>query len=149
MFADLIAASGLWFLIAAVLLGVTVFVEQAGAARSPEEEGERKHGAMGVVLGILALLTPGLLLAHAFLTTHEASDIIRIAALAAPIAAVLLGALLGAIFGAMAASAGAAMRKAAPILALAGFAVTMFATLPSIRVLLDAAQNGGVIVVAP
>jgi len=147
MLADLLATAGLWFLAASGLLGLTVFVEQAGAARSPEEEGERKQGAMGVVLGVLALLTPGLLLAHAFLTTHEAGDMIRVIAIATPIAAVLIGALLGAMFGAMARSAGAALRKVAPVFALITFAVAIFATLPSVRVLLEAAQNGGVIVV--
>jgi hypothetical protein len=54
--------------------------------------------------------------------------------------------LVGAIFGAIAKGATSTMRTLALPLDLAAFAVAIFATLPSIRVLIEAAQNGGVIV---
>jgi hypothetical protein len=145
MFANLIQIVGLWFLVACALEAVAVFVEQAGAARSPDEEDGKKRGASALLAFLLSLLTPGLLLAHGFLSTHEQEQTLRVIAMGLPIAAVLLGALLGAIFGAVARGTAPAMRKLALPLDLVAFAVAIFATLASIQVLIGAAQNGGVI----
>lgn len=144
MFESLIGIVGIWFFAAVAAEALAVFVEQAGAARSPEEEGP-KNGATALLALVLTLLTPGLLLAHGFLATHEQDQTLRVIAMGAPIAAVLLGSLLGAIFGALARPAAPAMRALALPLDLAAFAVTVYATLPSIRLLLEAAQTGGVI----
>ncbi|MGD9980609.1 MAG: hypothetical protein AB7H66_02530 [Hyphomonadaceae bacterium] len=145
MFATLIQTAGLWFLIACAVEAVAVFAEQAGAARSPEDDAPR-NGAVALVAFLLTLITPGLLLAHGFLSTRGHDETLRVMAIGAPIAAVLAGALLGAIFGAAAKAAAPAMRKLALPLDLAALALTVYATLPSIRILIEAAQNGGVIV---
>jgi hypothetical protein len=145
MLGTLIETVGLWFFVAVAAEALAVFVEQAGAARSPDDDAP-KHGASALLALILSLLTPGLLLAHGFLATHGQDQTLRILAMAAPVAAVLVGALVGAIFGAIAKGATSTMRTLALPLDLAAFAVAIFATLPSIRVLIEAAQNGGVIV---
>ncbi|MEZ6024086.1 MAG: hypothetical protein R3C16_11890 [Hyphomonadaceae bacterium] len=140
MLTELIASAGLWFLVACAAEFVAVFVEQASAARTPEEDTER-NGFVSLLRLAVALLTPGLLLAHAFLVTRDA-EFLRIVAMGAPIAAMILGALLGAMFGALARFAAAALRLITLPLALGTLALTIFATLPSIRVLIEAAQNG-------
>lgn len=144
MFANLIQIVGVWFLVACALEALAVFAEQAGAARSPDEEDGKQRGASALLAFLLSLLTPGLLIAHGFLSTHG-QDQLRVIAMALPIAAVLLGALLGAIFGAVARGAAPAMRRLALPLDLVAFVVTIFATLAGIQVLLGAAQDGGVI----
>jgi hypothetical protein len=144
MFADLIKIVGVWFLIACVAEALAVFVEQAGAARSPDDETKRGSG-VALLSFVASLLTPGLLLAHGFLATHGAEQSLRVLAMGAPIAAVLLGALVGAIAGALLRAAAPAMRTLALPLDLAALAVAIYATLPSIRILLGAMQNGGVI----
>lgn len=146
MFESLIQIVGLWFLVACALDAIAVFVEQAGSARSPDEEDGKKRGASALIAFLLSLLTPGLLLAHAILATNGQDQTIRVTAASLPIAAVLLGALLGAIFGAVARGAAPTMRKLALPLDLVAFAVAIFATLASIQVLIGAVQNGGVII---
>jgi len=145
MLETLIQTVGPWFLVAVALEAAAVFVEQWGAARSPDEE-PPKHNALALLALVLTLVTPGLLLAHGFLATHDADQTIRVLAMSAPVAAILFGALLGAIVGAVARSAAPTMRKLALPLDLVAFLVTVFAALSSIRMLIEAAQNGGVIV---
>ena len=146
MFASLIQTVGLWFLVACALEALAVFVEQAGSVRSPDEEDGRKRSASALLVFVLSLLTPGLLLAHGFLTTNGQDQTLRVIAMGLPIAAVLVGALLGAIFNAFAKGLAPAMRKIALPFDLAAFAVAVFAALTSIQTLITAAQNGGVIV---
>jgi hypothetical protein len=146
MFADLVQAAGLWFVIACAFQVVVVFFEQAGAARSPEEE--KPQGGFGALAGgIAALLAPGLLLMHGYFRTelgpHES---LRLFALGAPIAASVLGGLLGALFSALFRSASTLMRAVAPWLAVAGLILAVYATLPSIVALIGAIQNGGVMI---
>jgi hypothetical protein len=143
---SLIALAGLWFLVACGVEFLTVFVEQAGAARAPEDEAPRRHGFLALLTFIASLLTPGLLLAHGFLVTHDQEQTLRIVAMGLPVAAMLLGSLLGALFGAIARALAGAMRMIALPLSLATLAVTIYATLPSINVLIDAAQNNWTIV---
>ena len=146
MFADLIQVVGLWFVVACACEALAVFVEQAGAARSPDEDDGRKQSASALIGFLLSLLTPGLLLAHGFLATHAQEQTLRVVAMGLPVAAVLLGALLGAVFGAVARGAAPLMRKLALPLDVVAFGVAIYATLASIQVLIGAAQNGGVIV---
>jgi hypothetical protein len=146
MFASVIQLAGLWFLIACTAEALAVFVEQAGSARSPDDEAPRR-GAVAPIAFLLSLLTPGLLLAHGFLITRDAEQSLRVIAIGAPIAAVLVGALLGAMFGAVAKAAAPAMRTLALPLDLIAFALAIYATLPSIRILIEAAQNEGVTLV--
>jgi hypothetical protein len=145
MFATLIQSVGVWFLIACAIEALAVFVEQAGAVRSPEEDEPRTRASALIAL-LLSLITPGLLLAHGFLVTQAQDQTSRVLAMAVPIVAVLAGALLGAIAGAMARAAAPVMRTVAMPFDLMAFGAAIYATLPTIRVLIEAAQNNGVIV---
>lgn len=138
---QLIGIAGVWFLAACAAAFAAVFVEQAGAVRSPEEDGERKSAMMALLM-LASLLTPGLLLLHAFFLTAAVDTLLRAALMAAPIAAVLGGSLLGAVFGALARGAAPAMRKLAVPLGLAALALTLFAVSPSILALLNGLQDG-------
>lgn len=138
-----IAASGLWFAIAIAVQAVSALFEQAGAARSPDEE--RPHGPAVFFMGASALLTPGILLAHAYMSTHDVEPTIRIVALGSVIAAVLGASLIGAVLGAVAKGAAPVMRMIALPLSVAALALAIYAALPTIQLLIQAAQNGGVI----
>lgn len=145
MFASLIDIAGVWFLAACAVELIAVFTEQAAAARSPEEE--KPRGGFGAfVLGVAALLTPGLLLMHGYFVTEGGETYLRVLAIGAPIAAVVAGSLIGAIFGAMARGAAPAMRMIAPWLAVAALVLTLYATMASIAALVAALQNGGVLI---
>jgi hypothetical protein len=148
MLEQLIATAGIWFLAACALEALATFVEVAGAARSPEEEAPRRGVAALAVLAV-TMLTPGLLLAHGFLSTHGAEPMLRVWALGAPAAALVGGAILGGVFGAVARPAAALMRKLALPFGVAALAVTIYATLPSIVLLTEAARSGGIIELAP
>lgn len=145
MLEALIQTVGLWFFVAVALEAAAVFIEQWGSARSPDEEPPR-HNALALLALMLTLLTPGLLLAHGFLTTHDSDQTIRVLAMIAPVAAILLGALLGAIVGAAARGAAPLMRRLALPLDLVAFLVTVFAALSSIQLLIAAAQNDGAMI---
>ncbi len=144
MLANLFQIVGLWFLVAILLETLSVFVEQGGAARSPEDDTPR-HRALSLLAFVLSIGTPSLLTAHGYLSTENQDQTLRVIAIGAPIAAVLLGALLGAILGAAVKGAAPLMRKLALPLDIAAFAVTIYATLATIQTLIQAAQNGGVV----
>lgn len=137
MLGTLIQTVGIWFLVAVALEALAVFVEQWGAARSPDDEAP-KHNALALLALVLTLITPGLLLAHGFLRTEGGDQTIRVLAIGAPIAAILVGALLGAIVGSAARGLAPTMRKLALPLDLIAFAVTIYATLASIQALIAA-----------
>jgi hypothetical protein len=138
---QLIATAGIWFFAACAAAFASVFVEQAGAARSPEEDGEAKSAAK-LMLTLASLLTPGLLLVHAFFLTAADDTLLRVWLMGAPIAAVLVGSLFGAILGSVARGVAPAMRKLALPLGLAALALTLFATSPSIVALVNGLQDG-------
>ena len=148
MLATLIQLVGVWFFVAVALEALAVFTEQWGAARSPDEE-TRKHGALALIALLFTIITPGLLLAHGYISTRGQDQTNFFLATGAPIAAVLIGALLGAIMGAVANGAAPLMRKLALPLDAIAFAVAVFASLATIQVLIQAAQNGGVVQVTP
>ena len=130
MLEELIATAGVWFFAACGAVFAAMFVEQAGAARSPEEDSERKRSAM-LVLMLASLLAPGLLLLHSFyLTADDPSP--RVALMAVAIAATLLGSMTGAVFGALTRGAAPTMRKLALPLVLVALALATYAALPSI-----------------
>lgn len=148
MLGSLIQAVGLWFFVAVALETLAVFAEQWGAARSPDEE-KPKHNALALLAFVLTLLTPGLLLAHGYISTQGKDQALLVLAIGAPIAAVLIGALLGAIMGAAVRGAAPLMRKLALPLDIVAFAATIYAALATIQKLILAAQNGGVVYVTP
>lgn len=148
MLGPLIQAVGLWFFVAVALETLAVFAEQWGAARSPDEE-KPKHNALALLAFVLTLLTPGLLLAHGYISTQGGDQTLFMIAVAAPVAAVLVGALLGAIMGAAVKGAAPLMRKLALPLDIVAFAVTIYATAVTIQILIQATQNGGVVYVTP
>lgn len=141
MLEQLIGIAGIWFLAACAAEFAAVFAEQAGAVRSPDEDSERKS-ALTLMLMLASLLTPGLLLLHAFFLTAAVDPTIRIWLMAAPVAAMLGGSLLGAILGAIARSAAPAMRKIGLVLGIVALALTLFATSPSIVALANGLQDG-------
>lgn len=128
---QLIATAGLWYFAACVAVFVAMFVEQAGAARSPEEDSERKRGAM-LALMLATFATVGLLLLHGYFLTTAADEALRFEIVAAPIAATMPGSLFGAIFGAAARGAAPTMRKLALPFVLVALALTLYAALPTI-----------------
>ena len=139
---QLIAIAGLWYFAACAAAFASVFVEQAGAARSPEEDGERTGGAAALLLILASLLTPGLLLLHGFFLTAAVDTLLRIWVLATPIAAIVLGSMLGGILGATSRNLAPAMRRLALPFGLAALALTLFATSPSIVALANGVQDG-------
>ncbi len=145
MLETLIETVGLWFFMAVALEAAAVFVEQWGAARSPDDDAP-KHSALALLALLLTILTPGLLLVHAFMETDGADQTIHAVAMGAPILAVLVGALLGAIAGATARGAAPLMRKLALPLDVVASGAAIFATLTTLQTLIGAALNGGVIV---
>lgn len=144
MLEALIQIVGPMFLVAVGLETVSVLAEQWGAARSPDEE-VPKHNALALLALLLTILTPGLLLVHGYVSTHGQDQTLLVIAVGLPLAAVIVGALLGAILGAAVKGAAPLMRKLALPLDIAAFAVTVYATLATIQVLIQAAQNGGVV----
>jgi hypothetical protein len=145
MLASIIDVAGPAFAIAVGVEALAVFVEQLGAARSPEEDEPRRRGAFTIVLAVAAIVTPGLLLMHGFLSTAQTPQHIRVAAMAAPVAAIIGGALLGAIASAFLRAAGPTMRKAAPVFSIAALVAAAIAALPSLGQLMEAAQSSGAI----
>jgi hypothetical protein len=141
MLATLFQTAGLWFVVACALEAIATFVEQAGAARSPDEDAERRGFAALAILAVTTL-TPGLLFAHGFLSTHGADTMLRIWAMGAPAAAMIGGALLGGVFGALARGAAPYMRRVALPAGIAALVVTIYATMPSIATLAAAARTG-------
>jgi arginine exporter protein ArgO len=137
MLGMLIQAVGLWFLVAVALEAAAVFVEQWGASRSPDDEA-RKHGALALLAFVLTLLTPSVLLAHAFFATQAGDQSVRVIAMVAVIVAILAGALVGAILGASARGAAPLMRKLALPFDVLAFAAAIFAALDTIRALVGA-----------
>jgi hypothetical protein len=134
----------MWFFAAAAAEFLAAVAEQAGAARSPEEE--RPRGGFGAFAAAVAtLLTPGLLLLHGFLLTLGGDQGVRVWLMAAPMAAMIGGALVGAILGALARPLAPAMRTAGMWLAVVALALAVYATTPSIALIADAAQHGWVI----
>ena len=148
MLEALIQIVGPMFLVAIALETVSVLAEQWGAVRSPDEE-TPKHGALALLALILTIVTPGLLLAHGFIATRTHDQSLLLFGIGLPISAVLIGALLGAIMGAVATGAAPLMRKLTLPLDIVAFAATIYATLSTIQVLVQAAQNGGVVQATP
>lgn len=140
MFEALISTSGAWFLVAVGATFLAALVDQAGAPRSPTEEPLRPGLGM-LLLALGSLLTPGMLLVHAHLTSLGAAPPTRVVLLALPIGAVILGAIIGGLLGMATRPARIIMRMASVVFSLGALIVTVFATLPSLETAWRAAQN--------
>ncbi len=134
MLGTLIQAVGLWFFVAVAAEAIAVFVEQWGAARSPDDDAP-KNGALALLTLVPTVATPGLLITHAFMATTGAEQTIRVLAIGSPIVAILIGALFGAMAGAAARGAAPLMRKLALPLDLVALLATLFAALSTIQAL--------------
>lgn len=112
----------LWF----VAFVGSCFVMICEAARPKPAFGELAEGVrgFGLLIMVLSLLTPLLLLMHAFVTANGA-----LAAITALIAGAIVGAaIIGWIIGAAAPSIGERLYRASPFLAAPVFALTVFVT---------------------
>jgi hypothetical protein len=116
------AVGDLWFL---ALVG-QFFVMICEAAKPKPGEGESKAAPVGFALlvMILSLLTPLLLFFHAVLSGSGA----LVAVIVAIGGAILLASIIGWAIGAFMPSVGRVLNSAAPILALAVFALTLYVT---------------------
>lgn len=127
----------LWF---AALVG-QFFVMICESAKPKPEEGERPslwEGA-GLWIAIISLLTPLLLLAHAVVTGAGAV----LAALIVVVAGIMVAAIIGWIIAAAAPSIGRTLNRAAPVLAMAVFALTVYVTWRSVFSLVNSFVGGG------
>lgn len=113
-------AGDLWFL---ALVG-SFFVMICEAAKPKLAEGESRAGPQGFALlvMILSLVTPLFLFIHAFVTASGA----LIAIIAAIGGAVIFSGIIGWIIGSAAPSFGRTLNRAAPYLAVAVFALTLY-----------------------
>lgn len=134
--------AGPLFLVALALEFLAVFAEQAGSARKAGED-RPKPGFAALVLMILATVTPGLLLVHAFVTTMGIDDQVRIWAIGGVIAAVVLGAIGGLVAGLLGGEGISRLLRAVSLpAALAAFGLSVFVARPSINSLIGWLQNG-------
>lgn len=119
-------AGDLWIL---ALIGA-FFVMTCEAAKPKPAEGESRAGPQGFALLVmnLSLVTPLLLFLHAFLTAGGA--LIAIVALIG--GAILISSIIGWIISAAAPSFGRTLNRAAPFLAVAVFALTLYVTWESV-----------------
>ncbi len=126
----------LWF---GALVG-QFFVMICESAKPKPEDGERARQWEGVGLwvSILSLLTPILLLVHAVATGSGAV----LAALIVVIAAALIAAIIGWIIAAAAPGVGRILNRAAPFLAVAVFALTIYVTWQSVFALVNMFVGG-------
>jgi hypothetical protein len=126
----------LWF---AALVG-QFFVMICESAKPKPAEGERtsQWEGLGLWVSILSLLTPVLLLVHAVATGSGAV----IAALAIVVVAAIGAALIGWVIAATAPGIGRTLNRAAPFLAVAVFALTIYITWRSVFALVNMVVAG-------
>lgn len=115
-------AGDFWFL----ALIVQFFVMVCEAAKPRPAPGESRAGPQGFALlvMILSLVTPLLLFLHAFVA--GSGSVIAIAAVI--FGAVIVASVIGWILGAVSPEIGRTLNRAASILALAAFALTLYVT---------------------
>ncbi len=125
------AAGDLWFL---ALIG-SFFVMTCESAKPKSQEGEERpqESVLGLWLGILSLLTPILLFIHGYVAAR--GYLFGVIALIG--GAVIAAALIGWLIAAVAAPIGRTLTRAAPILAIVVFALTVYVTWRSIYQVFD------------
>jgi FtsH-binding integral membrane protein len=125
------SAGDLWF---AALIG-SFFVMICESAKPKLEEGEEKpkDSLIGLWVSIFSLLTPILLFIHGFVAARG-----YLIAVVALIGGIVIGAaLIGWIIAAAAAPMGRTLNRAAPFLAVAVFALTVFISWRSVYEVFD------------
>ena len=130
------SAGDLWL---AALIG-SFFVMICEAAKPGPEEGEEKRpeGVIGLWVGILSLLTPILLFIHGYVAAR--GYLIAVIALIGGV--VIASALIGWVIAALAPAMGRTLNRAAPFLAVAVFALTVFVTWGSVHEVFDLFVRG-------
>lgn len=126
----------LWF--AALVGQFFVMICESAKPKPVEGEQSKQWEGAGLWVSILSLLTPILLLVHAVATGSGAV----IAALAIMVAAALGAAIIGWIIAAAAPDVGRTLNRAAPILAVAIFALTVYVTWQSVFSLVSSLVGG-------
>jgi hypothetical protein len=126
----------LWF--AALVGQFFVMICESANPKPAEGEHSKQWEGVGLWISILSLLTPVLLLVHAVATGSGA----LIAALIIVVAAALIAAIIGWIIAAAAPGIGRTLNRAAPILAVAVFALTVYVTWQSVFSLVNSLVSG-------
>jgi hypothetical protein len=135
MLDSMVQAAGVWFFAAVAAQFAATLFEQAGAARSPEEDKPRRRVA-ALALFVASLATPALLLWHAYRVSAETDVATRLWLIAAPLAAMLGGGLVGAVAGVFARGAASALRAAAMWFALSALGLAVYAASPDLAALI-------------
>ena len=131
MLESLVQAAGVWFLAAVALQFAAALCEQAGAARSPEDDRPRGRW-LTLALAVAALATPALLLGRAYAVTADAEAMTRLWLMGAPLAAMLGGGLVGGVAGVFVQGLAPALRGLGAALALGALALAAYAAWPSL-----------------
>ena len=123
-------AGDLWL---AALLG-SFFVMICESAKPKPAEGETRAAPQGLALlvMIMSLFTPLLLLVHAFAVGGTPPAVIVVV-----IGAVIAAAIIGALVGGLAPDVGRTLNRAAPVLAVPVFALTVYVTWASVLMLVN------------
>jgi hypothetical protein len=130
-------AGDLWFL--ALAGAFFVMICESAKPKPAEGESAAEPRGFGLLVMVLSLLTPLLLLVHAFYVGAGAP----IAILAVIGGAILVSAIVGWIIAAIAPPIGRTLNRAAPFLAVAVFALTAYVTWQSAFGLLNIFVAGG------
>lgn len=152
---DLIAAAGTVWLAAVSISFLASVCEQS----NPSPKGETSLGALGFVSGLVSLVTPFLVLIHAYWSVTLKSNpvvaddfmlvllstfdnLLVMALLALFLVLTLLPMLPGLLIRKAAPEAGAWLYRASPILHIVAFAVAVFAARESVPIVLTAFTTG-------
>jgi hypothetical protein len=110
------------------------FVMVCESARPKPVEGESRAAPQGLALliMIMSLLTPLLLLVHAFASGGAPPAVIVVV-----VGAVIAAAIVGALIGGLAPDVGRTLNRAAPVLAAPVFALTVYVTWASVLMLVN------------
>ncbi len=117
------SAGDLWF--AAVIAAFVVMVCESAKPKPSPGEPKDEPGGVGLLAMILSLVTPLLLMIHAFMNAGRAPPAL-LGAVVVIATAVVAAALVGWAIASRAAPVGRSLSRAAPYLAVAVFALTLW-----------------------
>ncbi len=135
---ELVALAGRYWLYAVIAAGVAMIFESA-KPRLQDGEAEEEGGLARGVVALSSLLTPFLLLVHAYWAMIQAHrpDALLIA-LAAVFGAVILASVIGMIIGAAIPALGHILRRVSPFVSIAALAFTIWVTWANADAVLNA-----------